>query len=31
VASLIAKGLVREIRAKADAPLWHQNEDGRFA
>jgi hypothetical protein len=21
--SLIAKGLVREIRAKADAPVWH--------
>jgi hypothetical protein len=29
--SLIAKGLAREIRAKADAPVWHQNEDGRFA
>jgi hypothetical protein len=29
--SLIAKGLVREIRAKADAPVWHENEDGRFA
>jgi hypothetical protein len=21
----------REIRAKADAPVWHENEDGRFA
>jgi hypothetical protein len=29
--SLINKGLVREIRAKADPPLWHENEDGRFA
>jgi hypothetical protein len=29
--SLINKGLVREIRAKADAPVWHENEDGRFA
>jgi hypothetical protein len=29
--SLIAKGLVREIRAKADAPVWHENDDGRFA
>jgi hypothetical protein len=29
--SLLAKGLVREIRAKADAPVWHENEDGRFA
>jgi hypothetical protein len=29
--SLIAKGCVREIRAKADAPVWHENEDGRFA
>jgi hypothetical protein len=29
--SLIAKGLAREIRAKADAPVWHENEDGRFA
>jgi hypothetical protein len=29
--SLIAKGLVREIRVKADAPVWHENEDGRFA
>jgi Protein of unknown function (DUF3489) len=28
--SLIAKGLVREIRTKADAPVWHENEDGRF-
>jgi hypothetical protein len=29
--SLVAKGLVREIRAKAGAPVWHENEDGRFA
>ena len=29
--SLIAKGLAREIRAKADAPVWHENDDGRFA
>jgi hypothetical protein len=29
--SLIAKGLVREIRAKADAPVWHENDEGRFA
>jgi hypothetical protein len=29
--SLINKGLVREIRAKADAPVWHVNDDGRFA
>ena len=29
--SLIDKGFVREIRAKADAPVWHENEDGRFA
>jgi hypothetical protein len=29
--SLIAKGLAREIRAKADAPVWHEKEDGRFA
>jgi hypothetical protein len=29
--SLVAKGLVREIRAKVDAPVWHENEDGRFA
>ena len=29
--SLINKGLVREIRAKADAPVWHENDDGRFA
>jgi hypothetical protein len=29
--SLIAKCLVREIRAKADAPVWHENDDGRFA
>jgi hypothetical protein len=29
--SLVAKGLAREIRAKADAPVWHENEDDRFA
>jgi hypothetical protein len=29
--SLIDKGLVREIRAKAGAPVWHENDDGRFA
>src|SRR5438270_6937310 len=29
--SLINKGLVREIRAKADAPVSHENDDGRFA
>jgi hypothetical protein len=29
--SLINKGLAREIRAKADAPVWHENDDGRFA
>src|SRR5947209_16753032 len=29
--SLIDKGRAREIRAKADAPVWHENEDGRFA
>jgi hypothetical protein len=29
--SLIDKGLVREIRAKADAPVWHENDHGRFA
>jgi hypothetical protein len=29
--SLVNKGLVREIRAKADAPVWQENEDGRFA
>jgi hypothetical protein len=29
--SLIDKSLVREIRAKADAPVWHENDDGRFA
>jgi hypothetical protein len=29
--SLISKGLFREIRAKADAPVWHENGDGRFA
>ena len=29
--SLINRGLVREIRAKADAPVWHENDDGRFA
>jgi hypothetical protein len=29
--SLVAKSLAREIRAKADAPVWHENDDGRFA
>jgi hypothetical protein len=29
--SLIDKGLVREIRAKAGAPVWRENDDGRFA
>jgi hypothetical protein len=29
--SLIAKGFMREIRAKTHAPVWHENEDGRFA
>jgi hypothetical protein len=29
--SLLQKGLMREIRAKADAPVWHENDDGRFA
>ena len=29
--SLVEKGLAREIRAKADAPVWHENDDGRFA
>ncbi len=29
--SLIGKGLAREIRAKGDAPVWHENDDGRFA
>jgi hypothetical protein len=29
--SLINKGFVREIRAKADAPVWYENDDGRFA
>jgi hypothetical protein len=29
--SLVAKGLAREIRAKADAPVWHENDDDRFA
>jgi hypothetical protein len=29
--SLIDKGLVREIRAKAGAPVWHESEEGRFA
>jgi hypothetical protein len=29
--SLIDKGLMREIRAKTDAPVWHENEEGRFA
>jgi hypothetical protein len=29
--SLIDKGLVREIRAKADAPVWYKNDNGLFA
>jgi hypothetical protein len=29
--SLIDKGLMREIRAKTDAPVWQENEEGRFA
>ena len=29
--SLISKGLAREIRAKTDAPVWQENDDGRFA
>jgi hypothetical protein len=29
--SLIDKGFMREIRAKTDAPVWHENDDGRFA
>jgi hypothetical protein len=29
--ALVDKGLAREIRAKAAAPVWHENEDGRFA
>ena len=28
-ATLIEKGLVREVRAKADAPVWRRNEEGR--
>jgi Protein of unknown function (DUF3489) len=28
-ATLIAKGLVREIRARADMPVWRRNEAGR--
>jgi hypothetical protein len=28
---LAHKGLAREIRAKVDAPVWHENDDGRFA
>jgi hypothetical protein len=28
--ALINKGYVREIRAKAHAPVWHENDDGRF-
>jgi hypothetical protein len=29
--SLIDKGCVREIRAKANASVWHEADDGRFA
>jgi hypothetical protein len=28
-ATLIEKGLVREVRAKADMPVWRRNEEGR--
>ena len=31
VVSLCEKGFVKEIRAKADAPVWREDEDGRFA
>ncbi len=30
-ASLVEKGLMKEIRAKGDAPLWRDDEDGRYA
>ena len=29
--ALAAKGFVREIRAKLDAPVWREDESGRFA
>ena len=29
--ALTAKGFVREIRAKLDAPVWREDENGRFA
>jgi hypothetical protein len=28
--SLINKSLVHEIRAKPDAPVWHEKDDGHF-
>jgi hypothetical protein len=28
-AALIAKGIIREVRAKADMPVWRRNEAGR--
>ena len=31
VASLSEKGFVKEIRARGDAPVWREDEDGRFA
>jgi hypothetical protein len=31
VSSLVDKGFAREIRAKVDAPVWHENDEGRFA
>ena len=31
LSSLVGKGLAREIRAKANAPVWHENDDGRLA
>ena len=29
VAALVEKGLVREVRAKADMPIWRRDEKGR--
>ena len=31
VAILCEKGFVKEIRAKRDAPVWREDEEGRFA
>ena len=31
VASLCKKGFAKEIRAKRDAPVWREDEEGRFA